>query len=523
MIMKKIAFVIAAVTAFVSCQKENIHTGETVQLSFRANLEVPGPDTKVALKGTDVVFVAGDALSVFDGSSNNKFQTEEGGSNALFQGTAANVASYLVVSPYSDSHKQISPSVVKFTIPDVQTATIDGVDPNALISAGLATPDGNVTLYNTVGLVQVVVPDGLKVKSIQVAGGKGQTIAIAGEFSFNADTKTFAIPDVSKTVSVITLVPAEGDEYIAPGTYYIAVRPKTNYDAGFSMAYVNESNQLCKRTTAKALDIVRSHIVPLGSLDTSNYPAVTGTAVLRTSGDEVQFTGRVKKIAGGTGKANNDDSTIKKIVFKAHTLYSQTYKTDAALLSSGLGTVEIHGYLVGNVLYVCTEASTFTLQKISGDLFRQFVELEEVIFSDVTTQDETSFSYMFRNDAKLRKVDFGNADFSKVKDFSYMFYVGEKNSLEYIDFGETATSAATTMQAMFNNSQNLKHLYLGTNFSLAPTVLNMFLNTGMQTSIDAAGDDKKKCQLYCSQSTYNAIKAASNTQFNGARFLLHAL
>ena len=59
--MKKIAFVLAAVTAFVSCQKENIHTGETVQLSFRANLEVPGPDTKVALKGTDVVFVAGDA------------------------------------------------------------------------------------------------------------------------------------------------------------------------------------------------------------------------------------------------------------------------------------------------------------------------------------------------------------------------------------------------------------------------------------------------------------------------------
>lgn len=74
MIMKKIAFVLAAVTAFVSCQKENIHTGETVQLSFRANREVPGADTKVALKGTDVVFVAGDALSVFDGSSNNKWE-----------------------------------------------------------------------------------------------------------------------------------------------------------------------------------------------------------------------------------------------------------------------------------------------------------------------------------------------------------------------------------------------------------------------------------------------------------------
>ena len=167
--MKKLAFAFAAFAALVSCQKETTHTGETVELSFRVSREVPGANTKAALDGTNVVFEAGDALSVFDGTSNNKFQTVEGGTDALFTGTAADEASYLVVSPYSDSYEKTSASVFKYVIPDVQTAVPGGVDPKALISAGIGIPGGTVTLYNAVSLVQVVVPAGLSVKAIQVA------------------------------------------------------------------------------------------------------------------------------------------------------------------------------------------------------------------------------------------------------------------------------------------------------------------------------------------------------------------
>ena len=204
-------------------------------------------------------------------------------------------------------------------------------------------------------------------------------------------------------------------------------------------------------------------------------------------------------------------------------MYPQTYKTSTNLVSSGLGggTLEIHAWVDGDVVYVCTEGSKFTLQASSSNLFRDFAALEEVEFDEVDTQANTSLSYMFRNDAKLQRVTFDNADFSKVTDFSYMFYVGGSSSLEYVDMGGTATTAATTMQAMFNNDQKLKYLNLGPNFTLAVNHLNMFLDTARQTSIDAAGDDAKKCQLYASQAFYDDVRANEAT-FNAARFLFHA-
>ena len=520
----------AALAALVSCRKEANLGEETVQLTFTVTREAPGADTRAALSGSDVVFEAGDQLSVFDGVGNNLFQTVSGGNEASFTGTAATAEQYLVVSPYGETMTQVSPSVVQYTIPEVQTAVPDGVDPKALICAGLAVPGSAVTLYNAVSLVKVVVPEGLAVKSIQVAGGKGQTIAIAGEFAFNADTKTIAIPDKDKTTTVITLVPPEGETYIAPGTYYIGVRPKTTYDAGFSMAYVNESNQLCKRVTATPLDIQRGHIVPLGSLDTEHFTPVTGRATLRyfEAGVNPQFTSRLKTLAAGSPAAGvageATDNIIRKIVFKAHTLYTQDVKADANLISNGPNSdVQIHAYVRGDVAYVCTEAPVISLYNASNNLFRDFAALEEVEFNEVkATMANTTFEYMFRNDANLKKVSFGNADFSTVVNFSYMFYVGANSSLEYVDMGGTPTTAATTMQAMFNNAQRLKYLNLGTNFTLAATHTNMFLETARQTSIDAAGDDAKKCKLFTSQAFYDDLRANEPT-FNPARFYFEAL
>ena len=517
--MKKISIVIAALAAVVSCQKaETVYTGETVQLSFRVSREAQASNTKAVLSGTSVVFEDNDKLSVFDGTSNNLFQTTNGGNEALFTGSAADVENYLIASPYNEDYVQQSASVLRFSIPEYQTATPGSADPKALVSVGKATKGNSVTLYNAVALVEIVVPGGLDVKQIQVAGAKGATVGICGEFTFNANEKTLSPVSMK---NVIYLNPKEGDDLIAPGTYYVAVRPKPDYDNGFAVAYVNGSGQLCKRATSTTLIIERGHIKPLGELNTTDYPATTGLAVLRTGGDEVQFTGRIKKLAGGSGTANETDSKVRKIVFKSRTMYPQAYKTSANLVSSGAGTVEIHAWVDGDVVYVCTEGSKFTLQVASGNLFRDFAALEEVEFDNVDTQNNASFEYMFRNDAKLKKVTFANADFSKVANFSYMFYVGGSSSLEYVDMGGTATTAATTMQAMFNNDQKLKYLNLGPNFTLAATHTNMFLDTARQTSIDAAGDDAKKCQLYASQAFYDDVRANEAT-FNPARFLFHA-
>lgn len=529
--MKKYFIALAglAAAAMVSCTKE-VATVETAgNLSFSASLEIPGEGVKAALSGTDVSFAAGDAVSVFDGTSNNKFTTEAGGATANFSGTAADAAQYLVLSPYSEDATLTSASVVRITIPEVQTATPGGVDPKALVSAGIYTGSGTVTLYNAVGLVKIVVPAGLTVKNIQIGGGKAATIGICGTFDFNANTQTLAPVGTMKTV--ITLVPAEGEDTIAPGTYYVAVRPKPDYDQGLVVGYVNASHQLCKRVGTTSVNINRSHILPLGSLEEGgNYPAISGNSILRTNGDEVQFTGRLKKIAGGAGTATVDDNVIKKIIFKSATIIPNAYNTSATQLSAGVSTAgcEIFGYLDGDVMYVLTEGPAFTINAASGSLFRNFAVLEEVIFDNVTTQANTSLTYAFRNCPNLKTVDFGDADLSKVTDFSYMFV---NNKLETVRFGETATTAATTMQSMFSQALNLRTLYLGKNFTLAANINGMFNGTASTTTTIKDGEGHGlQCKFYSSQAVWDALNTDLNgdgvnptTLFNKNRFFFTAV
>ena len=529
--MKKyfIAFVCAGV-ALVACNKE-IKQDSSFTKTFSITREIPGSDdSKAALDGNNVVFSADDAISVFDGTSNNKFTTTESGATVTFSGEAADADRYLILSPYTEDATLQSASVVNITIPDVQVATPGGVDPKALISAGIAEGDGTVTLYNAVGLVKIVVPAGKKVKNIQIGGGRGATVGICGTFDFNVSTLTLAPVDMK---TIITLVPAEGNEFIAPGSYYVAVRPKPDYDIGLVIAYLDENNVLSKRKTPNpgTVMIYRSHIVPMGSLD-SNYTSVTGTAVLRGFGDygtPWQFTGFVKKIAGGTGTATADDNVVKKIIFKSHSLYRVDKATSQALVSSGAGNLEIFAYLEGDVVYVVTEAPKITLNSTSANLFRNFRALEEVIFDDMGAMANTSFNYMFRNCDKLERVDFGNADLSNVKDFSFMFVT---NNLKEVNFGETATTAATTMQSMFSQSLNLRKLYLGKNFTLPPAnqannqIDGMFNGTASTTTtiLDEEGHGLQ-CKFYASQALWDALNVDLNadgvnsiTKFNKNRF-----
>ena len=515
--MSRIIFAAAFAAILFSCAKETILETPKVSLTFSVANELSA--SKAALDANAVVFQAGDKIGVWDGTSMNCFETTAGGAHASFSGTAASAASYILVSPYSETYS-VEGSVVTYSIPDIQVATPGSADPNALVSMAKVTdPSGDAVLYNCVGLVKVVVPDGLTVKEIHLGGGSDSSVGICGSFKFNTNEQTVVYADAGSMRASITLVPQAGQSVIAPGTYYIAVRPFTY--GGITLAYVNADNQLCKRTTAKTVSVERNHILPVGSFNTTNYTPVTGRATLRYAGDSPQFTGLIKKLAIGTSEdlaANVTDNVIKKIVFRAHKL---PYKAGGTNIHNGPNSdIAILAWIDGDTAYVYTEAPVITLYSTSGNLFRDFAALEEVSFNDVNTQASASFEYMFRNCTKLKSVDFDNADFSKVTNFSYMFYTGA-SALEYVDLGGTATTAATTMQSMFNNNQYLKHLDLGPNFTLAATHTNMFLDAARQTSIAAAGDNEKKCQLYASQAFYTDVSANEST-FNAARFNFHA-
>ena len=524
--LHKSLFALACAASMFSCMKENmLETSPRVSLTF--NVVNESSATKAALNENAVQFQAGDQIGVWDGTSMNCFETAAGGANASFSGTAASAASYILVSPYNENYS-VNGSVVTYSIPDVQIATPGSADPNALVSmAKVIGTSGQVVLYNCVSLIQVVVPDGLAVKEIHVGGGNGSTVGICGSFTFNTNDRFVNIVGAGSMRTSITLVPQAGQSVIAPGTYYIAVRPNTY--SGLTLAYVNEENQLCKRTSANSFTLARNHILPVGSLNSTDFSANTGTAVLRMTGDEIQFTGRVKKIAGGTGTATEANTTIEHAVIKAHTLFDGNFNTADNTVSSGKGNTNIFAYIKGNTLYVCTEAPKIQLQASSNYLFRNFTNLKTVTFNDVDTEASATLERMFSGCTNLESVDFGDCDFSKVSNMQFMFE--NCPNLRVARFGNTATTSLQYCKAVFMGCTWMTELNLGPNFTISHIAdktqcNNMFYQTAKDSNEAAGADVSKKCRLYMSQEEFDAARydqggVCANSALVPARFQLN--
>ena len=519
----RIVIALACAAALFSCTKEETLEPQRVSLTFKVANETSA--SKAVLNENAVEFEAGDQIGVWDGTSMNCFETTAGGALASFSGTAASADSYILISPFNADYS-VSGSVVTFSIPEIQVATPGSVDPNALVSmAKVIGTSGEVSLYTCIGLVKVEVPNGLTVKEIHIGGGKGTTMGICGPFTFNTNNQAVNYVDAGSMRTSITLVPQAGQSKIAPGIYYIAVRPNT-YGNGLALAYVNADNQLCKRTTTNSVAVERNHIRPVGTLNSTDFTANTGTAVLRTSGDEVQFTGRVKLLAGGSGTATEANTTIEHAVIKAHTLFDGNFNTSANTVSSGKGNTNIFAYIKGNTLYVCTEASKIQLQASSNYLFRNFTNLKTVTFNDVDTEANTTLERMFSGCTNLESVDFGNCDFSKVANMQFMFE--NCPNLKVARFGKTATTSLQYCKAVFMGCTLATEINLGPNFTISHLAdktqcNNMFYNTAMDSNAAAGDDVTKKCHLYWSQAEYNAARSdqggvCANSALNPARF-----
>lgn len=504
--------------ALLSCNKEKPAEDTTPgPMTFSVVSEIPGDGSKAYLDGLHVNFRVGDAISVFDGTANNEFTAQ---SETTFSGSAIRGReSYLIVSPYRDNYTMIDDNTVEYEIPDVQVATLGTFDPAAFVSVGkLLKTGGPVHLYSAVSLVEVTVPSGLEVREIQISDANvGQ--AIAGRYRFKASDKS--ITHVEGRY-LITLVPQPGGTTIAPGTYYIVVRPKADYP-GLTLAYVDGSDQLCKRrSTTNPTVIMRNHILPLGTITPSKHTAVTGKAVLKpAAADGTESSTVLIKQLANSGVTARDaiDNSITRIVFKAHSLipYSAT-----KVLSTDGSSLPIKAVKYGSTVYVYTEAPTITLYgDRCYDQFYNFYALESVEINSITSESNALMSF-FHSCKALKSVKFGKADFSQVINMNQFFQPieNEQYRIESIDLGDMTTTTNTKMIGMFKDSGYLRELKLGPDFVLGTERTDMFLNTAYQTS--SAGG---KCDIYLSDAVYlqltqnaDASSVDPVTKFNKARF-----
>ena len=212
--MKKIIYILAAaLTVFaVSCSKDpgsGEQGGGDKTKPVTKTISATLPAVKAALSGETVTWESSDAISVFDGKSNNKFTMVSGtmsGAKADFTGKVAGDAKELVaVYPYASSASYTNGKVAG-SIASRQVPVAAGFDNSCFAAVGQVSGDA-VTLKPMVGFVKVTLGSSQSTKTISLMGNKDE--AVAGDYTATVDGTTVT-PEASAATSILCAGNFEG-------------------------------------------------------------------------------------------------------------------------------------------------------------------------------------------------------------------------------------------------------------------------------------------------------------------------
>ncbi|MCR5454516.1 MAG: InlB B-repeat-containing protein [Bacteroidales bacterium] len=179
--------------ALVQDTQQPVAGSMTFQASFEQSL------SKASLSQNKTLFASGDAISVFDGKSNNKFSTTGSGASVSFTGTAiATTDGYTALFPYNEAAKINADGSISTSIPASQTGSNTGI----VAVAKAAADQSTFQLKNVNSIVSFQTTE--KCQSIKVAANK----EIAGEISVAIGDDGVPTSTVTKGVKEVTLTDA---------------------------------------------------------------------------------------------------------------------------------------------------------------------------------------------------------------------------------------------------------------------------------------------------------------------------
>lgn len=213
----RLVLAIMVVAALTSCAEKTYISTEPSTKGRSMSFTVQTIETRTVLaEGRKTYWSGSEAISIFDGTSNNKFtaQLASPSATATFTGEANQSESYVALYPYNAS-ASLSADVISTVIPENQIAIEGTFDPSSVVLVGMSK-DANMQLTNVCSLLKITVPDG--VSSIEV---EGNGTPIAGNISIDlADGN--AVSGATQTKVVL----AKSDKSaLSRGTYYVAVAP----------------------------------------------------------------------------------------------------------------------------------------------------------------------------------------------------------------------------------------------------------------------------------------------------------
>lgn len=246
-ILAGMAVLISAVSCSIEENKiDPIPADPRVPMTFTA-----GEFTKTSLvpgeNENTVLWSAGDAISIFDGTNNNEFTLTEGAgtASAKFEGEAVPDQTYYALYPYSAS-AEFSGTAITSTLPAEQQYV--GATFDTMLNPSVAVADGNNNLafHNVASILQINVSklQGKYVREIQISADKSLT----GEYTVAmSNPESYAAVAASGTeISGVRLLVDSADMETDPNfngsiSCYAVVLPGTYTNLKISVIYSDNS------------------------------------------------------------------------------------------------------------------------------------------------------------------------------------------------------------------------------------------------------------------------------------------
>jgi len=294
---------IVSLLILASCSSEEIATGlePVVKESGLKYLEFTasaGADTRTQLTSDNKVeWVAGDEISIFDGTANRKFTTKDSGPSVVFGGEANEASTYYALYPYQEG-ATIENNVIKnVTIPTVQEAKAGSFDGGVNFSVASASTDLQLAFKNVGSLVKFSMSNdkAADVRSVKLTSNNGDAV-LAGTVNITVGATPTVTPISSQ--SQVTLKSDVGFE--AGEDYFFMVLPGTLSD-GFSLTFTDKEGLTWQKAYTVEASMNRSNILKLNAIELGTFTTGLLTNVNLIAAAEAS-----------TGRSfnKNDDGTV---------------------------------------------------------------------------------------------------------------------------------------------------------------------------------------------------------------------
>lgn len=266
--MKKTIFYLSLALMAMSCVKENTPVSnesevELLPMEFVTSAEAT--KTSLAEDGQSVLWVKGDKVAVFDGTSEKKiFETEEAGAVVTFKGEAAAADEYYATYP---SYGTMTDGVFTASVSAQQNAKVGSMSNNCAVLVAKAEGN-NFHFKNVSSLIKFnLAVEG--VKSLTLMGNNNEQIA--GKFTFTWNNGDPQITGITVPQVAVSVRNSNGND-LALADYYFTIIP-TNFEKGFSviLSMNDGTQQIVTRSAAldlKKNQIFRTQAVPEGAYKT---------------------------------------------------------------------------------------------------------------------------------------------------------------------------------------------------------------------------------------------------------------